>query len=779
MRRVFRVLLFLLVASGIFSCSPIKRLKVHEILLNKNIVKSDKPELNEGIRSIIKQKPNRRILGVFRFHLGVYTLADKEGDSTRFRNWVKNTIGEKPVILDTLLTKKSTGQIRQYMINSGYFNAVVTDSTIYRKKKKANVIYTIRSGIPYYTGSYVINTSDDGIKSILLPDTVNSLIKPGDIFDANVLQNERDRVTSLLKNEGYYYFSQAYIRFDADSGAGTHRVAVKMIISRINENSEDSVNNIFATNHRRYHLNRIYVQTDFNPLSAVANVPEDTVEYKGFYFLTKNAKQRFNLETIRHHLLLKSGDMYQLKNLENSYKLLGNLNVFKFINIKFEPVTHDSMRVQNLLDCYIYLTPSPRQEHREEIEGTHNGGALGIAGNVAYRNKNFLKGAELLEIKLKGALESLQSFSDTTDGNTTNLPFFNTFEIGPQINLSFPKLIVPRGILPKKLRHESPYSSEYTTLTANYDLQQRPEFKRTIANFYIQWFFNETATKSHFIVPAEINFVNVRLNAAFKAKLDDLNDPYLNYTYADHLISAGRWSYIINTQRLKKLWDFYYFRLNVEFAGNSLWVANHLLTSERQPDNSFSVLNTRYAQYFKPDLDYRYYHLINANNTMVYRVTAGLGIPYLNGFALPFEKAFYAGGANDLRAFRARAVGPGSYNNAQRFEQTGEIKLNANTEFRFDIFKILQGAVFMDAGNIWLLKHDENRPGAQFKTGKFINEVAIGTGLGARLNFTFFIIRLDAGVPVKNPSLPVGERWVIQHPRLKTVTFNLGIGYPF
>jgi hypothetical protein len=779
LRRIFRVSAFLVLLSGIFSCSPLKRLKDGEILLNKNIVKSDKAELNDGIRSIIKQKPNRRILGVFRFHLGVYTLFDKEGDSSKFRNWVKNTIGEKPVLLDTFLTKKSTTQIRQYMINSGYFNAVVWDETNYPKKKKANVIYHIQAGNPYFIGNYSFKTLDKGIEKLLLPDTVNSLIRPGILFDANVLQNERDRITNLLKNEGYYFFSQAYIRYDADTIPGSYRVELKMIISRINENNEDSILDIHASDHRQYHLNNIFIQTDFNPLSSIPNNPTDTVFYKDYTFVTKNGIQKFKMETIRHRLLFKKGDMYRLRNLENTYKLLGNLNVFKFVNIKFEPTLNDSTHEENLLDCYINLTPSAKQEHREEIEGTFNGGAVGVAGNIAYRNKNFLKGAELLEIKLKGALEYLQDFSDTTSSNTSKFLFFNTFELGPQVNLSFPKILAPKGILPKRLRYASPYSSEYTTLTADYDLQQRPEFKRTIAKFYIQWFFNGSETISHYIVPAEINFVNVLLNSAFKSKLDDLNDPYLDYTYADHLITAGHWTYIINTQRIKKLRNFYYFRLHVEFAGNTIWLFNHLLSSEQQPDGSYQVLNTRYAQYFRPDFDFRYYHVLNANNTLVYRLVTGIGIPYLNGFALPFEKAFYAGGANDLRAYRARSVGPGSYVNAQSFEQTGEIKINANAEFRFDIFKILQGATFVDAGNIWLIKDDPNRPGGQFKANKFINEFAIGGGLGARLNFTFFIIRLDAGVPIKNPALPIGDRWVISNPNLKTVTFNLAIGYPF
>jgi len=757
----------------------LKRLKEGEVLLNKNVVKSDKPELNDGIRSIIKQKPNRRILGVFRFHLGVYTLADRENDSSDFRNWVKNTIGEKPVLLDTFLTKKSTGQIRQFMINSGYFNAVVTDTTIYKKnRKKANVYYLIEANQPYYVVSYRVQTIDPVIEDLVLKDSANWLIRPGMIFDANIIQKERDRVTTMLKNQGYYFFNQAYIRFTADSSLSNRRVALKMYISSINEDNDDTTGMTTTSRHLAYRINNIYIQTDFNPLSTVPNNPLDTTIYKDYFFVKHTTSQRFNTETIRHHLLIKKGDPYTLRNLENSYKLLGNLNVFKFINIKFETVKNDSIGAEPLLNCFIYLTPSPRQEHREEIEGTYNGGALGVAGNIAYRNKNFLRGAELLEIKLKGSLESIKDFSDP-DQSHNKFPFFNTYEIGPEINLSFPKLIVPKGIVPKKLRSETPYSNEYTTLTANYDLQERPEFKRTIANFAIQWYFNETETKSHLITPAEINFVNVDLNSAFETQLKELNDPYLFYTYADHLITFGRWSYIINTQKLKRLRNYYFFMLNVETAGNTLWLANHLLSSKPQEDKSYTVLKARYSQYFRPDVDFRFYQVINENNTMVYRATAGLGIPYLNAFALPFEKAFFAGGANDLRAFRARTVGPGSYYNVQNIEQTGEIKLNCNFEFRFDIFKILQGAAFVDAGNIWLTRDDPNRPGGLIEADRFLSEFAIGGGLGARLNFTFFIIRMDAGVPFKNPSFPKEDRWVIKDPQLKTITFNLGIGYPF
>lgn len=776
-RKVFVVLL-LFILSGIYSCSPLKGLRDGETLLNKNIIKIDKPELKDGIRSILKQKPNRKILGVFRFHLSVYALANKENDSSKFRNWIKNTIGEKPVILDPGLTSKSTIQIHQFMINSGYFNAKVTDTTIYKRRKKANVYYQITAGDPYLIKSYIIQTADTFIYQLIISDSANSLIRNGTIFDSNILQKERNRVTNYLKNEGYYFFNQAYIRYDADTSAGLNRTNLKMIIGRVNENSNDSTILGSGTNHLRYHLNKVYIQTDYNPISNLTKLPSDTVMYKGYYFLSTNKKKKFKPDIIWDHMLMRIGDLYQIRNLENTYKLLGGLNVFKFINIKFEVVKSDTMLFEPLLNCFIYLTPSPKQEHREELEGTHNGGVLGIAGDIAYRNKNFLKGAELLEIKLKGGLESIKNFTDTSSG-TSKIPFFNIYEIGPEINLSFPKILIPRKLLPKKLQHESPYSNSYTTLTANYDLQQRPEFKRTIANFSVQWSFNETATKSHFILPVEINFVNVRLNSAFKAKLDELNDPYLNYTYGDHLITNGRWTFVINTQKLKTGKNFYYYRLNVEFAGNSLWLANHIFSSKESDDEGFLVFKTRYAQYFKPDMDFRYYQLINVNNTLVYRIAGGIGIPYLNSFALPFEKAFFAGGSNDLRAFRARSIGPGSYDNVQFFEQSGEIKLNANVELRFDIFKILQGAAFIDAGNIWLLKADDNIPGGQFKSNRFLSEVAIGGGLGARLNFTFFIIRLDAGIPFKNPSFPVGQRWVINKPSLRTTTFNLGIGYPF
>jgi surface antigen Omp85-like protein len=742
------------------------------ILLNKNIIKVDNSSLKEGIAPIIKQKPNRKILGIFRFHLGVYNLANR-GRSTKFKEWVKRTIGEEPVLLDTILTTRSAKQIKQYMENTGYFNAVVTDSINYISKHKANVIYYITTNAPYTIENISYSIKDTVIDSIVKVEKKNTLLHPGDNYDTGVIQKERERITAILKNNGFYFFNQQYIAFKIDSSLKSNKVNIYMTVSNPFENIKDTLTSAKNQNHIRYSINKIFIRTDYNPLNIYETDSLDSLVYNHYIFLSSPGYLNYRPAPLVRNVFFKPGELYRLSDHENTYRALGDLGNFRFINIKFEIDTQAIMSNENKLNCFILLTPLLKQSYKIELEGTHNGGNLGAAGNFIYSNKNTFRGAETLDLKLKTALEDLKNAPIEDD---KKILVFNTYEFGPEA-----KLNIPRVISFLKLKNKSVISS--TELTMSYNLQQRPEFFRRIADFSAGAIYKFSNNFRIQFYPAEVNFVSVKQDPAFQKKLEDIGDPALTSSYEDHLITDGRGSLIFSTQELNRTKNFIFMRFNLEAAGNSLRaikvLSDYLQGHNTKGDSSYSVLGNRYAQYIKPDADFRFYFVPDANNTVVYRIAGGIGLPYLNSRSLPFEKSFYAGGSNDLRAFFARTIGPGSYFQEQ-IQQTGEIKLNSNIEYRFDIFKILQGAFFVDAGNVWLTHDDSNRSGGRFDWNTFYKEIAIGAGYGFRFNFTFFVFRYDLGYKLRDPRLPENERWVYGNLHLfKGVTSNFGIGYPF
>jgi outer membrane protein assembly factor BamA len=750
------VLLMLLV-----SCSPYRQLDSDEYLLHKNIIAVDKPELKEGIKPIIKQKANRRILGVFRFHLAVYSLGNR-GKPTRFKNWLKNTVGEEPVILDTLFTNKSTAQIKQYMTKHGYFDAEVSDTTLY-KKKKAIVKYKIISHDPSYITSVVRQSSDPNLDSIVKNDSAGSKLKAGIIYNENILQDDRERLTKLFRNAGYFEFTQQFISYRVFTSDTSRNVAVYQDIAAFST-ADSTVNRP----HTRYYINRIIYNLDYDPLNTIASkFNQDTIDYKGYLFV-KPVVGRLPVkpEVIVNHTFMRPGNMFRQINADNTYKSLNLLGMYRFVNISYQ------QKDSNQLDCFINLGSTPKQEYKTELEGTNNGGNLGVAGDFTYRNRNVFRGAEMFEFKVRGALESQKQFTEGEDNKV--LLLFNTYELGVENSIYLPK-----AIKPFKRFFKNKASNPVTVFSTNYNTQNRPEFNRSILDFSASLEWRKGKYIKQIVTPFQMNFVNVKLEKYFQDKLESLNDPVLYSSYDNHLITNGRYSFIYNNQRLNEPGNFTFFRTNFEFAGNTLYAYSKLNKLSKDNNDSYRILNKRFAQYFRPDADIRYYFNINSHNTIVYRIAAGIAIAYGNSKIIPFEKSFYAGGSNDLRAFRARNVGPGNFSSTNNFERTGDIKINGNVEYRFDILKILKGAFFLDAGNIWLRKQESSRPEAEFDISKFYRQLAVGSGLGFRFDFTFFIFRLDIGVPVVDPQYTGQDKIVVDQLKPRSLVYNFGIGYPF
>jgi outer membrane protein assembly factor BamA len=666
------------------------------------------------------------------------------------------------------------------MNKKGYFNAFVTDSIIYRRKK-AEVIYTIRSDLPYKINGIQYTSSDTAIYRRLIEQQRHSLIQSGMVYDENILDNERDRFTTEMKALGYYFFTKQFITFTADTALSIHAVNLTVNADRLNEQKLSIAGNSLAENHHQYHLNKIFIQTDYEPMTTELS-RLDTVSYKGYYFLyaIDSTRKRFRRDFLLSKIFITKGDMFNINYVKNTYSSLTDLNVFRFVNIKFEEVPRDSVQQSYLLDVFILLSPLPNQDFTVETEGTYNAGNRGVALNLVYRNKNIFKGAEQLELKIKSGAEFQKTFSESQNKTVF---VFNTFEVGPELNLNLKKLILLNKIFRQAEREWNPR----TKVSMSFNYQERPDYTRSIGNFLFSELFKTTPEHRWTFDWFDWSAVNVLLSQPFRDKLAAINDKGLTYSYNDHLITSGRLSWLYNNQKNQSDANFDFMQANFEFSGNTLWLASRTDNNVFETDSASGfkkIFGTTFSQNVRLEFDFRHYQNFITNNTLVYRIYLGWGMPYGNSLSLPFEKSFYGGGSNDIRAWQYRTLGPGSYSNPVDIEQTGEFKFEGNVELRSVLMRYVEGAAFIDVGNIWLLSSDEQRPGGELDLSDLkrnFSEIAVGSGIGIRFNFTYFIIRLDGAVKLWDPARAESERLVYSTQKFsaKDINYNVGIGYPF
>ncbi|MFM7016020.1 MAG: BamA/TamA family outer membrane protein, partial [Bacteroidota bacterium] len=751
-------------------CASTRSVPDGKHLLCKNTIKTDRPELKENFLAVIKQKPNRKIFGFIRFHLSVYNFAFK-GKETKFNHWLKTAVGEEPVLVDTMKVRKSREQLLTLLQNNGYFNAEASDSIEYYKKKSI-VYYNLYGKTPYTFRKLKYEIKDSLVEAIVLQHDMQTNIHLGDNYSAGTLQKERDRITTLLRNSGFAAFNSQYIRFIVDTGFKSNNAEVTMVISNPNP-TEDQIKNAITPKHLLGINKKISIDMDYEPIDINRVAVTDSATYNDYVFYpNRDTVFLYKFNRLTDHIYVQPNSLYSQENIDLTYQRLADLGVFRFVNIKYDQLEGTDSLGRNLYHCKIMLSPQLRQSYKFEAEGTNSGGNLGISGSFVYRNKNVFRGAELLEFKIRGGLEIQRSLT-TQESQAYKFGLFNTFEFGPELSLSF-----PRGLWPFTIRNSRKVSNPITSVSIGYNVQSRPEYFRRLAN--LSYYYTKRTSKYNrfYFYPAEINYLKVDLDTAFNRQLLSYNNINLLNSYTDQLIINGRFSYLYNNQIVGKIGNFTFFRFNIEFAGNTLSLLP-TSTYKISETNSRLIGNVRYAQYVRPDFDFRYYLNFNKTSALVTRFVSGLGYAYGNSTLVPFEKAFYAGGPNDIRAWRSRSLGPGSNVTTDLFQQFGEFKITGNVEYRFNLYKFLKGAVFTDAGNIWLLNDVTDKPGATVRIKTFGDEIAIGSGIGLRGDFTFFIFRLDAALKMKDPSKPIGSRWVAGQNNLSDLTFNFGIGYPF
>ena len=752
------------------SCNSTKFVPEGKYLLNKVSVKVDDNNIKkEDIKTYVRQKENLRILGSIKFHLWVYNLSSikKEND------WLKR-IGEAPVIYEQIQSQRSKEQLQIYLKNKGYYNASIKDTLVYgSKEKKVNLVFNVEAGRPYLIRNYIYSLKDENLRGIILKDSVNQLLKTGDVFDLDVLNAERQRIARNLKNEGYYKFAEEFISYTADSNLYNHQVDLVINIDDASPRNDSNV----VVPHQKYKIRNFLINPTFKTPTLTGDQTDQKVDTLVLddYIYTYSGKLRYKPGLFSNINRMRDSVYYSLQNTEKTYRALSRLKQFKVINISFletDSFTGDSIPQ---LDYRMQLSPLPRQNFSVDIEGTNSSGNLGVAGNFNFQHRNVFGGAEVFDFQIRGARERQQAFI-----NNSTLDF-NTRELGIESSLTFPKFLsFIRG------KHMFDFQIPETKLTVGYNYQNRPDYTRTITNFKFGYIWKTSAFKFHTLNMVDFNYVLLSaLNPAFIISIKDL---YIKSSFTDHLILASNYSWMYNTQTINKREDYKYFKVNFESAGNLLSLYTGLINKNKtevanQMSSYYEVLNTRFAQYFKTDFEYRYGHMIDKLSSVVGRAFVGIGVPFGNFDVLPFEKKYFTGGANGIRAWQVRSLGPGTYKAPLDVypNQSSDIKLEANLEYRFKLFWLMEGAFFLDAGNIWAINGKDNREGAVFRMDGFYKQIAVGSGLGLRFDFTFFLFRLDLGLKMRDPSLPSGKRFIPGNYPINGDQMNLSfaIGYPF
>ena len=835
-RKMIRVCFLLLLTILFFaSCKINKHLKENEFLLSKNVIKDNVTAIdNAELDGFIRQKPNRKILKLFRFNLWLYNQVDqqkmlkkKEKRDLRFdrinekriaknnrkndkrvakgkptklpnlKNKEKATFresimeaGEPPVILDTFLTKITKNQLQKFVFSKGYFDSKVRDSVVIDvKNKRAKTFYMISQSKPYTIQNIDYKIEDPLIEYFIFNDTISSLIKHNAIYDEDVFQKERDRITESQLNNGYFYFAPEYVYYLADTNLVGQKVNLTIGIKMYSRSYTETNDSLVYTNHPRFYIQNVYVipetVIDFRGKSDDAYF-KDTTEYNGLKIL-HNSALKFRKKDLTRDISISPGQLYQQSLSEETYKGLSSLRVFKSVYIQYIKNPYYSDK----LDCYIVCQPLVKQSISMEAEGTKTSDNYGVAGSFVFQNKNAFKGAELVELKLKGSLTSQRAFNSTdeqvqTIDQVSDIQrLFNTFQFGPELNIFFPKPLFPFTLFYYKKDHvEKRYFSQpKTVLNLSLNYQASQNFNRTITN--ISYGFKFTNNKGLFaydVIPLEAYVVRAQLSNTYKTELENLNDFFLLNSFLNHITTLSRVSATYNNQSLKHKRNLMYLKMNLSSSGNLLRGVFNASSQQTDTLGRYVILNIPFSQFVKLDVDYRFYFQIRKLGKLVYRLAGGFGKPLSNLAVLPYEQSFFGGGPNGIRAWRARTLGPGSYNSSQstaRFDKIGNIQMETNIEYRFHIFKSFYGAWFMDAGNIWLSYEDPLKPNGKFKPDQFYKEIAVGSGFGLRYDFSFFILRLDAAVRLRDPEYAENDRWMFDKQPLKSPVLSFGIGYPF
>ena len=759
------------------SCSSSRHVPAGSYLLDKvNIEINDSTKRIDAteMSAYVRQMPNHKMLWSVKFRLGIYNMSGN--DSTKWWNkWVRK-LGEAPVVYDSALMATSVQQLQKALINKGYLNAEVTADTIRDdKKRKVRVSYSLEPGEPHLIENISYSFPDSTFRNIVMKDSFKFPLRKGDLLDRGLLDVQRDVVTNILRENGYYGISKEYITFEADTTEGSNKVDLTMILNPARQDE-----NLRMSSHSKFFIRNVYFITNYDP-SADFTLDEiirkaEIEHYKGLDIIY-NGDRYLRPGILYENCFLRPGEIYKQSEVEKTYRAFSRFSILKFINIKFQSA--GLIAGNEILDAFVLLTPGKSQSVSFEIEGTNSEGDLGVAAAVTYSHRNLGKGSETLNMKLRGAYESLS-------GNLEGLIHNRYMEYSLDMGLIFPKFKAP--FLSENFKRKV---NAVTEINLAMSYQERPEYTRVISNVGWSYRWTNSKTRNIFLyTPLDINYVY--LPESTNDFIDQIapDTPLLRYSYEDHFIMRMGFTFYHSNKIEEAPWrrgiqrNIWNVRANVEIAGNLLYLINMIFRPRSHvSQDPYKILGIYYAQYFKINSDFSYLHIFDERNALALHAGFGLGYPYGNSTILPFEKRFYGGGANGVRGWDVRTLGPGRYPNnnsvSDFINQCGDIRLIMSAEMRTKLFWVLELAAFIDAGNIWTIHSYPNQPRGMFHFNSFYKELAASYGLGIRFDFTYFLLRFDVGVKAHNPAFGAVE-WPLIHPRWhRDTSFHFSIGYPF
>lgn len=731
---IFSVTLTTLIVMMLAGCSATKFVPEGDALLDRVYVVSDTNSVNpQPLKAYVHQKANSRWFSLFKVPLATYSLAGR--DTSKWINRTIQSLGEKPVVYDSVLTEKTRQDLKTALQNMGYLHSNV-DVTMRPRGQRMSVSYILRPGKKFYIDSIRYDIQDSILSKIILNENLSkSLLKRGMAFNVDLLDKERKRVTEELLNLGYYKFHKDFINFTADTVAGSDKIDVTLHLALYK-----------ATNNSPEQLHPCYTVKSVN-------------------FIGDQDQIHLRRKVLDENTEIKPGRPFSAADLQKTYNNFGRLQAVKYTNIQWKEHPDSA-----LLDCDLQISTNKPSTLIFQPEGTSTAGDFGAAASLTYQNRNLFRGSELLSVELRGAFEAITGLQGYSDQNYE--------EYSVETKLSFPRFLVP--FLSRDLLHTLHTTSE---LSVMYDLQNRPEFHRRVLSATWRYRWNRLNGKEQYKLDViDLNYVFMPwISETFrKMYLDSVSNrnAILRYNYENLFIMKIGLGYNYTHGD-------YSIKANVETAGNILHGLSSLFKGPKNDNDQYTLFNIAYAQYAKGDFDFTKNITIDYRNTVAMHVGFGIAYPYGNSAILPYEKRYFSGGANSVRGWSVRSLGPGTYsgsNGAIDFiNQTGDIKLDLNLEYRTYMFWKLNGALFVDGGNIWTIRNYQDQPGGQFRFESFLKQIAFSYGFGLRLNFNYFILRFDLGMKAINPvySDNVGH-YPIFHPSLsRDLAFHFAVGLPF
>lgn len=765
---LYTILLYFVLSLA--SCSATKFVPEGSYLLDEVKIHTDNKDIKPSdMRLYVRQNPNSKWFSAVKTQLYVYNWSGR--DSTKWLNKFLRKIGDAPVIYNEADAIRSQEEIAKAVQNLGYMGATVK-RTIKTKKKKLKLFYEINSGKPYTVRTLKYDISDKKIAEYLQNDSTKSTLKEGMLFDVNTLDTERQRITDYLLCNGYYKFNKDYITYTADTARNTYQVDLTLHLLPYKAYVGD-----VPKEHPQYKINKINFITDYDVLqsSALSSIEiNDSLHYNGFPIYYKD-QLYLRPKVLVDNLRFTSGDLYDERNVQKTYTYFGRLSALKYTNIRFfETQNDDSTR----LNCYVMLTKSKHKSISFELEGTNSAGDLGAAASVSFQHRNLFRGSETFMVKFRGAYEAISGLQPGYKNH-------NYTEYGVETSINFPSFLFPflTSDFKRRIRATTEFGLQY-----NYQL--RPEFSRTIASASWSYKWMQKQKIQHRIDLLDISYLYLPwISPQFQEDyIDKDKDNYiLRYNYENRLIVRMGYTYNYNSAGGTLVnntitSNSYSIRAGFESAGNILYGVSKMINMRKNKDGEYAILGIPYAQYLKGDFDFAKNIIIDHRNSLAFHAGIGVAVPYGNAKVVPFEKRYFSGGANSVRGWSVRNLGPGSFAGDGNFmNQSGDIKLDASIEYRTRLFWKFRGAAFIDAGNIWTIREYENQLGGAFEFDKFYKQIAVAYGLGLRLDLDFFVLRFDGGMKAVNPKYEkTKERYPIIHPKFsRDFAFHFAVGYPF